>query len=150
MNKEEIIQIFMGFLGSLGFAIMYNIRGKKLAAAAFGGFISWLLFLLFGFMLESEPFRYFIVSVLISAYSEVMARILKTPTTTFIITALIPLIPGGSLYYTMANAFSGDFNDFLNNAMHTLHLAIALALGVVAVTAFTKLIYKFQYQKTKH
>lgn len=150
MNQEEIIQIFMGFLGSLGFAIMYNIRGKKLAAAAFGGFISWLLFLLFGSMLESEPFRYFIVSVLISAYSDVMARILKTPTTTFIITSLIPLIPGGSLYYTMANAFSGDFNDFLNNAMHTLQLAIALALGVVAVTAFTKLIYKFQDQKTKY
>ncbi|MBQ8208260.1 MAG: threonine/serine exporter family protein [Clostridia bacterium] len=143
MISREMIQIFTGFLGSFGFAIMFNIRGKKLAAAAFGGFISWTLFLLLGFVTESEPIRYFIVSVLISAYSEIMARILKTPTTTFIITSLIALIPGGSLYYTMSNAFRSDLSSFINNGIHTIQLAVALALGVVAVTAFTKLLYRF-------
>ena len=147
MIAFEIIQIIMGFFGSLGFAILYNIRGNKLITAAMGGLLSWLLFVLLGFVSDSEPFRYFIVSVLISTYSEIMARILKTPTTTFIITSLIPLIPGGSLYYTMSNAFSGDVSKFLQNGINTLKLAVALALGVVVITALAKLINRFCFGK---
>lgn len=143
MTFHEIMQIFMGFIGSLGFAVLFNIRGKKLAAAAFGGLISWLLFILIGFLNSNETIRYFFVSLIISAYAEIMARVLKTPTTTFIITSLIPLIPGGSLYYTMANAFSGDLGKFLSSAINTLKLAIALALGVVVMSTVTKILNKF-------
>ena len=142
MISKELIQIAAGFIGAFGFAILYNIRGRKLLAAAFGGFISWSLFLLLGMVFESEPLRYFLVSVIISVYSEIMARLLKTPTTTFIITSLIPLVPGGSLYYTMANAFSGSLESFFTSAATTLKLAVALALGVVIITAFTNLLTK--------
>ena len=44
MSLTEIIQIITGFIGSLGFAVLFNIRGKRLIAAAFGGFLSWTLF----------------------------------------------------------------------------------------------------------
>ncbi|MBQ1965266.1 MAG: threonine/serine exporter family protein, partial [Clostridia bacterium] len=46
------------------------------------------------------------VAFSMSVYAGIMARVLKTPATTFITTSLIPLIPGGSLYYTMAYAFA--------------------------------------------
>lgn len=142
MISEELTQVFTGFIGASGFAILYNIRGKKLLATAFGGFISWSLFLLLEFLFVGEPLRYFFVSVIISVYSEIMARLLKTPTTTFIITSLIPLVPGRALYYTMSNALGGSFESFLKSATTTLKLALALALGVVVVTAFTNLLKK--------
>jgi uncharacterized membrane protein YjjB (DUF3815 family) len=138
----DIIQIITGFFGALGFALLYNIRGKRLVAAAIGGFMSWFLFLAMGWITDSEPVRYFIVSILISVYAEILARILKTPTTTFIITSLIPLIPGGALYYTMSSAFSGSLEIFLGNAQNTLSLSLALALGVMVVTASTQLILR--------
>ena len=140
----EIIQIITGFLGALGFAIIYNIRGKKLVAAALGGFLSWSLFLLLGLFMDSEPIRYLIVSMSISIYAELLARILKTPTTTFIITALIPLIPGASLYYTMSSVFGGNFEVFLGNAVSTLSLALALAVGVAIVAAGARLVIRFK------
>ena len=136
------VQIVTGFLGSLGFALLYNVRGKKLVAAALGGFLSWSLFLLLGLFMDSEPIRYLIASMSISVYAEVLARVLKTPTTTFIITALIPLIPGGSLYYTMSSAFSGNFDVFIGNAVSTLSLALALAIGVAIVAAGTRLVLR--------
>ena len=139
-----LIQIVTGFLGSLGFAILYNIRGKKLIAASFGGFMSWSLFLFLGLFIDNEPARYLIVSMSISLYAEILARVLKTPTTTFIITALIPLIPGGSLYYTMSSAFGGDFDVFLGNAVSTLSLALALAIGVAIIAACTRLLIRFK------
>lgn len=140
---QGMIEIVTGFLGSLGFALLYNIRGKKLITAACGGFLAWALFLALGAFLESEVLRYFIVSLTVSAYAELFARLQKTPTTTFIITSLIPLIPGGSLYYTMAHAFSGHVGRFATSAIKTLTLAIALALGVVVTTAATRLLYRF-------
>ncbi len=138
------IQIITGFLGSLGFAILYNIRGKKLIAASLGGFMAWALFLLLGLFMDSEPMRYFIVSMSISLYAEILARVLKTPTTTFIITALIPLIPGGSLYYTMSSAFGGNFDVFLRNAVSTLSLALALAIGVAIIATGARFVVRFK------
>ena len=141
MTKTEIIQILAGFVGSIGFAILFNIRGKRLFAAAVGGLLSWLLFVVLSKYITSEPISYFIVALAISTYAEIMARILKTPTTTFVTTSLIPLIPGGSLYYTMAYAFQGNLDTFLQKGIYTLQLASALALGIIVSTTLTKILH---------
>lgn len=137
--KNEIIQILTGFIGSLGFAILFNIRGKRLLAASIGGFLSWLIFVILNRFIENEGIIYFFVALLISLYAEVMARRLKTPTTTFITTSLIPLIPGGSLYYTLLYAFGGDTQSFFTKLVDTLILASALALGIIVAATITKL-----------
>ena len=133
-----LLQIVTGTLGALGFALLYNIRGKRLAFAALGGFIATLCYCVFGTFIHNEILNYFLCSLLVSLYAEIMARIIKTPTTTFIITSLIPLIPGGSLYYTMTNAFSGDIGTFINKGIYTLSLAGALAAGIIVVLSFAK------------
>lgn len=138
----ETIQIITGCLGSLGFAVLYNIRGKRLLFAALGGFLAVVCYHLFGILFENEILNYFICASIVSFYAEIMARVLKTPTTTFIITSLIPLIPGGSLYYTMTNAFSGDLNSFIDKGLYTLSLAGALAAGIIVVVGTTKVIYR--------
>lgn len=135
MSLTEIIQIITGFIGSLGFAVLFNIRGKRLIAAAFGGFLSWTLFVFLNLFIHNDPVNYFLVALAVSIYAEVMARVMKTPTTTFITTALIPLIPGGSLYYTMAYAFNSDLENFLTKGIYTLQLAAALAIGIIVAVA---------------
>lgn len=147
MTKTEIIQIFAGFIGTIGFSVLFNVRGKRLVLAALGGLFSWFLFVVLGNFIENEVINYFLVSFAVSIYAEVMARVAKTPTTTFIITGLIPLIPGGSLYYTMANAFSGDVVSFLQRGIYTLQLASALALGVIVSTTITQIFYKVVHKK---
>ncbi len=149
MSYAEILQIITGCIGSFGFALLFNVRGKRLWVAALGGLLSWLIFLVLSRFIDSEPINYFLVSFFISVYAEVMARVMKTPTTTFITTSLIPLIPGGSLYYTMAYAFQSDASRFVEKAVYTLELAAALALGIIASTAFTKLIYSGLHAITK-
>ena len=147
MTQTEIIQIITGFIGSLGFSVLFNIRGKRLIMAAIGGLLSWAMFLVFSRFINNEPINYFIVSLIISVYAEIMARLLKTPTTTFIAASLIPLIPGGSLYYTMAYAFEGDLQSFAERAVDTLKLAAALALGIIVATTIAKFISEINHKK---
>lgn len=141
MTQEEVVQILSGFVGMLGFAFLFNIRGKRMAAAAVGGLISWMLFCLMNSVIESETVNYFVVALVMSFYAEVMARVMKTPTTTFVTTTLVPLIPGGSLYYTMAYAFSGQMDSFVQKAIDTLKLASALALGIIIATMVTRVAF---------
>lgn len=143
MSTTEIIQIITGCIGSVGFGVLFNIRGKRLAATALGGFLSWMLFVILSKFIPNQAINYFVVSLLTSLYSEAMARVLKTPTTTFAVTALVPLIPGGSLYYTMVSAMESNLETFLTRAVATLQLAAALALGIIVSTTITRLFYQF-------
>ncbi|MBP3313364.1 MAG: threonine/serine exporter family protein [Oscillospiraceae bacterium] len=138
--KEALLQIFMGAIGSMGFAILFNIRGKRFITATLGAVLSWGSYLLFSRFIGDNTVCYFLASVLTSFYAEIMARVLKTPTTTFIITSLIPLVPGSSLYYTMAYAFESAQGKFVARAAETLKLSSALALGVIVATTFTKVL----------
>lgn len=147
MTNFEIIQIITGFVGSCGFAILFNVRGKKMIAAVLGGLLSWLAFVLLKYVNESEALRYFFVAFGISLYSEVLARKLKTPAGTFLMTALIPLIPGGSLYYTMAAVFEGNVEHFATKAVGTLSLSAALALGIVLASALAKIVQNAMHRR---
>lgn len=142
MITINVIQILAGLIGTVGFAILFNIRGKRMIVAGLGGGLAWFLFLLLSQFIGNDAVNYFIVSFMASVYAEIMARLLKTPTTTFITVSLIPLIPGASLYYTMAHAFSGEFEIFIQKALQTLQLASALALGIIVSTAFSKILNK--------
>lgn len=147
MTHQEIIQIITGFLGAFGFSILFNLRGVRLLSAALGGFLSWSLFVLLSKFISDDAINYFLVAALVSIFAEVMARCLKTPTTTFITSSLIPLIPGGSLYYTMAYAFDGDAVRFIEKGISTVKLAAALALGIIVVTAAARLFTRISHQK---
>ena len=55
----------------------------------------------------------------------------------FTILSEIALIPGGSLYITMHHLVGGRQGEALQYGLHTLMVALAIALGIVLVTAFT-------------
>ena len=98
---REIIQLIVSFTGSLGFAALFNIHGKKLWFAALGGCLSWAVYLAVEFVTPSPYICGFWSTVAITLYAECMARVHKTPVTVFLVSATIPLIPGASLYRTM-------------------------------------------------
>ena len=43
-----LMQILAGAAGSIGFAILYNVRGRALAFALLGGALGWTVYLLTG------------------------------------------------------------------------------------------------------
>lgn len=135
---DAAIQVLAGTVGTLGFGILFNIRGRKLLFGCLGAFMSWTLYILLSLFIPSEILIYLLVSIATSIYSEIMAVTLKTPTTTFLIISLIPLIPGGSLYYALSHAFEGDLMNFLTRALYTLQLASALSVGIILVLSLTK------------
>ena len=137
---NPLLQILMGCLGTLGFNILFHLRGKKLFLATLGGLLSWAVFLILEPLYDSESIRYLISAAAVTVYGEALARIEKTPTTTFLVPSIIPLIPGSALYYTMNYALNKQWADFLHQAFYTLQLAFSLAVGIIAVTTAVRLL----------
>ena len=81
-------------------------------------------------------------SIGFSLYSEIFARVCRTPVTTFIICALIPLVPGGGMYRMMLKAIEGNVMQALTIGLDTLTVAGVLVLGILIVSTAMKAIYK--------
>ena len=107
---DIIIQILMAFAGSLGFALMLNVKKGHVFFASLNGLISWTVYLIGEYMLGDILAAATIASVVASVYAEIMARRRMAPATQFMIIGLIPMIPGASLYYAMYYAFLSDGN----------------------------------------
>lgn len=135
------IQIITACLGSLGFSVLFNVRRTKLLIAGFGGALAWGVFLLINsFISQSEPVGYFCAAMAVTVYAEIFARIKKTPTTTFLVSGIIPLIPGSALYYTMNYALKGQWNLFYQSGTYTVALALALAVGIIVISSAVRMI----------
>lgn len=133
---------FVSFIVTFGFGILFNIKGKKLLFAALGGGLSWYCYSLPLSLGLSEVSSLFISALIFSTYSEVLARIFKTPVTSFVICALFPLVPGSGMYYTMLATINGDLQNAVHLGINTLANAGTLALGVIFISTITSLIFR--------
>ncbi len=143
---QEIIEIITAALGTLGFSVVFGAKRKHLVWLTVGGAISWAAYVAAAAFYASEPLRYFIAAAAVAVYSEIFARILKTPAVNILIPAILPLIPGGALYYTMRYAIAKEWDLFMSNGSLTLGIALAIALGIITVSTVVKL---FFYAKPK-
>ena len=124
--KAEIIQVLASFVGSFGFAVLYNLRGKKLCMAGISGMGSWIAYLIVWNEMPSTFVANLAAAAVATIYAETMARILKTPVTVFLITGIIPLVPGGNLYYTMNYVLAKQWHLFYLYGQKTLLIAVAV------------------------
>ena len=120
------LQVLAAAMGTLGFAILFNSRPKRLFLGALGGGFTWIVYLLLSGGVSSDFLCVALAAAFGAAYAEIMARVCKAPATVFTILSEIALIPGGSLYITMHHLVGGRQAE-----------ALAIAVGIVLVTAFT-------------
>lgn len=139
-----IKQFVFAFIATFVFGILFNIKGKKLLYSALGGGVSYLLYYILLSMGLSQISSTFFASIFIGTYGEVMARLIKTPVTIFIISAIIPLVPGGGLYYTMYYTISENYGQALKYGMDTFQIAIIIVISVLMVGTLSKLLNKLK------
>ncbi len=75
-----------------------------------------------------------IPATIVTLYAELLARLVKAPATVFLIPSIIPLVPGGRLYYTMRAIVDGNEIKAKIFAKQTLVIALGIAVGIVIVS----------------
>lgn len=150
MYLTILLNCFYSFMGSLAFCVLFNIRGKNLIIGSLGGAIAWFIYLILINLHYSVTYSLFMASIGISIYSEILARIMKTPVTTFVTSAMIPLVPGSGMYYTMLETVKGNVNQSLTLGLQTLINAGAIAVAIIFISSLNKLIISFRAKNFIH
>ncbi len=139
----EFLPCLYAFFGCLAFCFVFEVRDVKvMVSSCFIGFVSWFVFLLCGFAgssIRGETVRYLIATVVVAILSEIFARIYKTPAVIFLIIGILPLVPGGGIYYTMESLINGDMNAFVFYGLKTVSCAGAIAVGCSFVSSFVRI-----------
>ena len=118
----------------LGIAVIFDVPPKKLLWAMIGSIISCVIMLI-GDKFGLDPLLSNMIATAVPCvYCEMMARLLKTPTTVFMIPSLLPLVPGSRLYYTMFYLFSGEQQLFLDNMLIAVKICTGIAMAIIVVT----------------
>lgn len=138
---------FSAFLASLGFGVIFNVKGRHLLVAALCGGIGGFTYALALTFNTSETISLMIGSICLSLASELAARRMKSPVTTFLVCALIPLVPGGGMYNTMIEMVKGDVYQALVTCAQTIIDAGSIAIGCTLVASLMRLVFKAKVRK---
>ncbi len=127
------------FLACIGFCFVFQVRKPLfILMCSLNSALSWAVFLLTDGL--DEVSRYLLATIAVAAAAEIMARLLKAPATIFLVIGIIPLVPGGGLYYTMEALINGDVTLFLRKGLETTAYAGAIAVGVSMVSSLARML----------
>ena len=138
--EKYLLQMVMGCIGAIGFAILFNVRYNKLWLIAAASALSWLGYAVCMLLNSGVFWAFFCGTAVAALISEILARVVKTPVLLLLVPILIPLIPGGDLYHMMSNLVRGQEAEMLNYARLLLLEAGAIALGIICVASIMSIL----------
>ena len=131
-----VLPCLWAFVACMGFGLVFNIRGFGLLICGLG----WLVYLVAMAQGTGDIAAAFVAAIAIGAYSEIMARVRRCPVTGYLQVALLPLVPGAGIYYTMSYCVEGQTDLFLATLLHTLGMAAALSVGAMLVSSVLRIL----------
>ena len=137
--KEILIQLLAAFFGSLGFTLLFGQRRRYVFVSSLGGLFAWAVYLLAERLIGMSFVSNLLAAAFSVLYAELLAHLLKCPATLFLTPAILPLVPGGELYYAMSSAVHGDMTLARMHGAATLKAALAIAAGISLVLAIREL-----------
>lgn len=143
---EKLIQIVTSFFASAGFALLFNVHGRKTLWIGVGGALSWAAYLLVYGASDNMFMSLMIASAAVVAVSEILAREIKVPVTMLMAPMLIPMVPGGALYYTMSYLVRDENTMFAESLRSLLLQAGAIAAGIIVTTSVMTNFFAIYYK----
>jgi len=133
------VEVLWAGLATAAFALLFNLRGRDVPLAAAGGAIGWAIAAPLQAATGSQAFACCAASLAIGIWAEIIAAIQRRPAGVYIACGIIPLVPGGGMYYTMLEYVRGDGAKGLATAIATLQTAGAIAVGLALSGAASRL-----------
>ncbi len=149
INHSFLMECVAGCVGCIGFSILFNIHRLGILFGCIGSIFGWGAYCMVLELSGSAAMAMMISSAVAAVYAEVMARVRKCPAIGYLVIALIPLIPGSSLYYTMKHIVGGEVAGFGHKSLDTLVLTGMMAVGILLVSTTVRMwnVWKFEHRK---
>ncbi len=126
------IQLTAAFVGTIGFSILFGAPRRYYVECAIAGLIGWGLYILLIRSAFISPVgAAFFGALAVAIYSEISAIVRHCPTIVFLICGIIPLVPGGGIFWTAYYLVSEQLSLAATTGFTALKVAIAIAGGII-------------------
>lgn len=142
MNLTTLLQIFLAFVGTVGFSIIFNVPKKELLLCGLAGAGGWLIYTVtILFLSDAVVVATFFAASVVTCISRFVSTWRKMPATVYMMPGIIPLVPGIGIYYTMFHAVMGENTEALMWGFQTLRIAGVIALGLLVVLTLPRKLF---------
>ncbi|MGN0169941.1 MAG: threonine/serine exporter ThrE family protein [Lachnospiraceae bacterium] len=146
LNPSIPAQVITCGLAGTGFALWFNVPRNCIAFCGIGSLVTWLIYAVCNTFFGFNNFISTLVGAcFVAAFAYVMARVKKMPSTVFLSSTVIPLIPGPNLYYMMYAVTRNDSALLRSETVVLLETCLGIALGFLvfdAIMRYTSDLYK--------
>ncbi|MCD7729221.1 MAG: threonine/serine exporter family protein [Clostridia bacterium] len=126
--------------GAAGFCLAMNARGKRLLYGVAAAALSYTAYVVSRSFGADYFVSYFVAAAAAYAAAEVPARALKIPSNVFVTPAVIPLLPGASLYFAVNALVCGDMGTALACGSDAVIIFTAISAGLAAAEITARII----------
>ena len=139
MNTSVLLQILLhsigAFGGTLGYAFLLNAPMNTVLPASLTGLLGYVLYeVMINLLGQGMIFSYFVATVFIAVVCEIAARVMRMPSTIFLLTALVPLVPGYTFYCAMLAIVEHNGAAAASYGLEAVQIVAVIAVGA-AVTS---------------
>lgn len=139
---EFLLQVLSAFVGVIAVAITVQVPKKNLLLAGFTGAAGWAVELVVERMKGNAILSAFFAALLVAILSQIFARVSKAPVTVYLVTGVLPLVPGVGMYRTVYYLLQSNREQTSYYLSYTLQIAGMIALAIFVVESFFKKLYK--------
>ena len=120
-------------LGTIAFALMFRVRKRHFVDCGVLGTITWLAYMICIKIWNNEAIAVFVSGFAAVLASRVLAVLRRCPATVFLMTSLIPLLPGISLYRTIYYLLMGNAQISMHFGKLCFLTAFTIAVSIAVV-----------------
>lgn len=137
-----IIQTIGAFIAVVAVAVTFGVPRKYLIYSGLVGAVGWLVYLVIKNAGWSEVISMFFAAMMVSLISHSFARILKAPVTLFLISGILPLVPGVGMYRIVYNLITNNTGLVSYYFRETILVAGMIALAIFIMDTIFRIFQK--------
>ena len=127
-----LFNFIFSYTASLFFCVIFDAPRKLYLSCGFVGACGWMVYILFYQGLNIHTiYSSFFGSFTLGLISHYMARKKREPAIIFMVTGIIPLVPGGLAFDATKNLVLLQFGKAINTMLEVTLIAGAIALGLL-------------------
>ena len=129
------------FGGTMGFCYLLAAPARTILPASVNGVVGFMTYvILYRYMGLNIMFSYFAATVVVTVICEMLARVMRLPSTVFLLTSLVPLAPGYSFYRAMLALVEDDGALAASQLLAAVKIVAAIAVGAAVTSVLFRML----------
>lgn len=142
-----IFQVISAILAVYFFTMLLEISKRYALFASLVGGVNWWVYLIAQEKTGSSMMAAFFASLAVAVLSQIFARIQKTPVTVFLVSGILPTVPGAGIYRSVYYFIRNNSTQGVYYLMQTLQIAGAIAMAIFITDSLFRMIQYYQNRK---